>query len=149
MFETLRTAVAEDPFPVDDCDEYAALSHRDRRMVQRALGAVEAPVRAAEAEDRAAAQALELVDGWGHFGRVDELAADAVLGRAIGVAASVNLAEAEMLVVAAHWADLHAVVDFPGSKVPGAEQLVRPGGVGTPRVAEFCRAELGAALGFR
>ncbi len=112
MFETLRTAVAEEPFPVDDCDEYAALSRRDRRMVQRALGAVEAPVRAVEAEDRAAAQALELVDGWGHFGTVDELAADAVLDRATAVRRSVNLAEAETLVVAAHWADLHAVVEF-------------------------------------
>ena len=147
MFETIRAAGAVEPFPVDDCDEYAALSHRDRRMVQRAWAAVEAPQRAVEAEVRAAAQALELVDVWGHFGTVDDLAAGAVLDRARSVRRTVNLAEAETLVLAAQWADLHAVLELPDSKGPGAEQLIRPGGAGTPQVAEFCRAALAAALG--
>ena len=148
MFETIRAGgAAVEPFPVDDCDEYAALSRRDRRMVQRAWAAVEAPQRAVEAEDRAAAQALELVDVWGHFGTVDDLDADAVLDRASAVRRSVNLAEAETLVLAAHWADLHSELPFAAVKIRGNEQLVRPGGVGTPQVAEFCRADLGAALG--
>ena len=147
MFETLRAAGGEEPFPVDDCDEYAALSRRDRRMVQRAWAAVEAPQRAVEAEVRAAGRALELVDVWGHFGTVDDLAAGAVLDRARSVRRTVNLAEAETLVLAAQWADLHAVLEFGDSKGPGAEQLTRPGGAGTPQVAEFCRADLAAALG--
>ena len=53
--------------------------------------------RAVEAEVRAAAQALQLVDVWSHFGTVDDLAAGAVLDRARSVRRTVNLAEAETL----------------------------------------------------
>ena len=49
---------------------------------------------------------------WSHFGTVDDLAAGAVLDRATSVRRSVNLAEAETLVLAAQWADLHAVLEF-------------------------------------
>jgi hypothetical protein len=59
----------------------------------------------------------------------------------------VNLAGAEQLTAAVQWADLHVVLDSSRSRVPGGESLVQPGGDGTPKVAEFCVAELGAAIG--
>ena len=45
----------------------------------------------------------------------------------------------------AAWADLHTAIG--DSDLPGTEQLIRYGGDGTPAVAEFCTAELGAACG--
>lgn len=62
-------------------------------------------------------------------------------------------AEAQVLVAAAHWADLHPVVDGAEAgalldRAPdGRERLVPLAGPGTPAVAEFAPAELGAALG--
>ncbi len=60
-----------------------------------------------------------------------------------------DVAEAELLAIAAHWADLHAVLDGDpdGFRVPGMEALVPLAGPGAPEVAEFAPAELGAALG--
>jgi hypothetical protein len=56
-------------------------------------------------------------------------------------------AEVDTLVLAAHWADLHGELDRALSPaLPGAEQLIRFGGDGTPPVAEFAPAELGAVL---
>ncbi len=59
--------------------------------------------------------------------------------------------EAGILAAAAHWADLHGVLDVDpdgpdGHALPGMEQLVQLGGDGTPAVAEFAPAELGAEL---
>jgi hypothetical protein len=52
------------------------------------------------------------------------------------------------LIAAGHWADLHGhVEDRPGPALPGCERLIQAGGDGTPEVAEFCTAELGAVLG--
>ena len=65
-------------------------------------------------------------------------------------------AEADLLKVAAHWADLHAVtVDGvgPGGHSPaeipvdGMERCLPLAGPGTPEVAEFAPAELAAVLG--
>ncbi len=56
-------------------------------------------------------------------------------------------AQVRELEVAAQWADLHAVLRRPGPVLPGCERLVGCGGAGTPEVAEFCCAELGAVLG--
>ncbi|GAA1389299.1 DUF222 domain-containing protein [Luteococcus peritonei] len=56
------------------------------------------------------------------------------------------MAEAESFMLAAHFADLHAVVDASGIALPGAERLVRLGGDGTPEVAEFAPLEIAAAL---
>ena len=53
-------------------------------------------------------------------------------------------ADRALLVAAAHWADLHGVVDATASALPGTERLVRLGGEGTPEAAEFAAAELGA-----
>jgi hypothetical protein len=58
-------------------------------------------------------------------------------------------AEVDDLQCALHWASLHGFPDtVDGSRaLPGAEQLVTLGGEGTPLVAEFAPAELGAELG--
>lgn len=63
--------------------------------------------------------------------------------------AALHRAEVAKLGAAAHWADLHAVPGRPTGSValPGCERRVRLGGAGTPEVAKFCTAELGAQLG--
>ncbi len=79
---------------------------------------------------------------------VDDLDADATLAEAGEVQRLVNLVAARQLRLAARWADLHAVLDPSQSAgLPGMERLVHLGGAGTPLVAEFCCAELGAQLG--
>ena len=87
-------------------------------------------------------EALAGLDG------VDSLDAVETLTAAGQVQRGVNLAQAELLKVACHWADLNAVLDGSGVvSLPGTERLVRLGGVGTPEVAEFASVELGAQLG--
>ena len=82
---------------------------------------------------------------------LDGMDADATLAYAVAADAALNTAEVAKLHAAAHWADLHAVVGSlsePGSRaLPGCERLIRLGGAGTPEVAEFATAELGAVLG--
>ncbi len=74
--------------------------------------------------------------------------ADATLAFVGRSRAEANRLEVGVLVAAAHWADLHGhLADDPdGRSLPGMEQLVRLGGDGTPEVAEFAPAELGAEL---
>ncbi|MGZ4476696.1 MAG: DUF222 domain-containing protein [Nocardioides sp.] len=80
----------------------------------------------------------------------------AALSTAVARRRAADAAEAELLAIAAHWADLHAVL--PGAdvaaaglgaqlRIGGVERLVPLAGEGTPEVAEFAPAELGAALG--
>jgi hypothetical protein len=90
---------------------------------------------------------------------IEELDAAATVARAVALRRSADAAEAQLLAVAAHYADLHAVspgqpaagqpaAGEPGGiSVGGAERLVPLAGPGTPEVAEFAPAELGAALG--
>ena len=82
---------------------------------------------------------------------LDGMDADATLAYAAAADAALNAAEVAKLNAAAHWADLHAVISSPtepGSRaLSGCERLLRLGGVGTPEVAEFATAELGAVLG--
>lgn len=81
---------------------------------------------------------------------LQDLDGDAALARAVDRRRAADAAEAELLAIAAHWADLHAVLpgqDVAGFTVPGMERLVPLAGAGTPEVAEFAPAELGAALG--
>jgi len=63
-------------------------------------------------------------------------------------------AEADLLILAARWADenppetIRARTIRPDAvRVPGAERAVRLGGAGTPEVAEFAPAELGVSMG--
>jgi hypothetical protein len=78
------------------------------------------------------------------FGGLD---ADQTLAAVDRAQLAARRAEVDTLVLAAHWADLHGTLDeFASSALPGAEQLVRFGGLATPKVAEFAPAELGAVL---
>ncbi len=78
----------------------------------------------------------------------------ATLSFAVEARAVADRAEVVLMEAAAHYADLHAVVDHPsgleggleGGALPGTERLVTLGGPGTPQVAEFAPAELGAVL---
>jgi hypothetical protein len=72
----------------------------------------------------------------------------ATLTAAAQARAAADRAEVRLLEVAAHWADLHDQLDpaDQGVSLPGMERLVRFGGEGTPPVAEFAPAELGATL---
>ncbi len=49
--------------------------------------------------------------------------------------------ETRLVLLAAHWADLHSVVTAPGRR--GGDRLRPYGGPGTPDVSEFAAAELG------
>jgi hypothetical protein len=89
---------------------------------------------------------------------VDGLDADGALAEAVRLRRGVDAAQARLLRVAAHWADLHGVLpdDTRGGQaaghrsrtvIGGTERLVPLAGPGAPAVAEFAPAELGAALG--
>jgi len=82
-------------------------------------------------------------------GEPADLDAATTLTEAAEVRAVADRAEVRLLELAAHWADLHGQLDpaDEGHSLPGMERLVRLGGEGTPLVAEFAPAELGAALG--
>ena len=77
-----------------------------------------------------------------------ELGAAATVDHVVDCRAMAERLEVQILRGAAHFADLHALVGPTASRtLPGAERLVLLGGAGTPEVAEFAPAELGAALG--
>ncbi|HET7357125.1 MAG TPA: hypothetical protein VFJ09_10675, partial [Nocardioidaceae bacterium] len=89
---------------------------------------------------------------------VEDFDADGALAEAVRLRRGADAAEARLLRVAAHWADLHAVLpddtlggDAAGHRtrtvIGGTERLVPLAGPGAPAVAEFAPAELGAALG--
>ncbi len=76
------------------------------------------------------------------------LDANATLATAGSARAVAERAEVVVLQAAAHWADLHGDLDTDpdGRALPGMEELIQLGGDGTPKVAEFAPAELGAEL---
>jgi hypothetical protein len=80
---------------------------------------------------------------------VSNLDADATLTIAVDFTRAAEAADINRIVLAAHWADLHGELDRADRSValPGAERLVPLGGDGTPAVAEFAPAELGAVMG--
>ncbi|HSE07649.1 MAG TPA: DUF222 domain-containing protein [Nocardioidaceae bacterium] len=81
---------------------------------------------------------------------IDDLGPASVVTAAIEVRRAADAAEARLLALAAHWADLHPVVGQDSTDrvaVVGMEKLMPLAGEGTPKVAEFAPAELGAALG--
>src|SRR5665811_1695437 len=84
----------------------------------------------------------------GHmFATLDDLNPTEALARAVDRRRTADRAEAELLAIAAHWADLHPVLSGPdGVRVKGMERLMPLAGPGTPEVAESAPAELGAAL---
>ncbi|HET7172922.1 MAG TPA: hypothetical protein VFI30_01415 [Nocardioidaceae bacterium] len=78
----------------------------------------------------------------------ETLDADETLQAARAAQRSAHAAEVRLVELAAHWADLHAVLEPVASGVlPGCERLVDLGGEGTPAVCEFAPTELGCELG--
>ncbi len=76
--------------------------------------------------------------------------ASAVLAFARSSRATADRGEAELLVAACEWADLHpasSVDDAAAFMIPGSEHEEPVAGPGAPSVAEFCIAEFGAVLG--
>jgi hypothetical protein len=92
--------------------------------------------------DRAAlaAAAADEIAGLDAVATLDRLSANRAVREA---------AEVDDLQCAIHWAAMHGALDVAaGSRaLPGAEELISLGGEGTPLVAEFADAELGAELG--
>jgi Domain of unknown function (DUF222) len=87
----------------------------------------------------AAAAAADEIAGLGPAATLDRLTANRAAREA---------AEIDDLQCALHWAVLHGALETAGSPaLPGAERLVPLGGDGTPFVAEFAPAELGAEIG--
>ena len=80
----------------------------------------------------------------------DDLSASDLLALARDRKAAEDQAAAELLEVAARWADLHppeSIHTAAAFTVPGCEHEEPIAGPGCPLVAEFCIAELGAVLG--
>ncbi len=74
---------------------------------------------------------------------------DDVLAAAEACAETIREAEAELLRLAYQWAIVHDTdrLDPAEAALPGRERARRYGGDGTPEVAEFAAAELGARIG--
>jgi hypothetical protein len=72
-----------------------------------------------------------------------------LLDTADALARGILDAEARLLVVAAQWAVVNGpgTVDPEQAKLPGRQSVRRFGGTGTPEVASFAPAELGARIG--
>jgi hypothetical protein len=85
--------------------------------------------------------------------QVEDLDPAGTLAAATASRRAADAAEARLLTIAAHWADLHPVLTGPGAdgadgiRVDGMERLMPLAGPGTPPVAEFAPAELAAVLG--
>ena len=83
-------------------------------------------------------------------GEVEDLTARDLLALARDRKAAEDRAAADLLVVAARWADLHPPESIHSAAtftVPGCEHEEPIAGEGAPLVAEFCLAELGTVLG--
>ncbi|WP_231249147.1 HNH endonuclease signature motif containing protein [Nocardioides furvisabuli] len=83
-------------------------------------------------------------------GEVEDLTASDLLALARGSKTAEDRAAAELLQVAARWADLHppeSIHTAASFTVAGCEHEEPIAGPGTPLVAEFCVAELGTVLG--
>src|SRR5687768_1730949 len=83
-------------------------------------------------------------------GGVEDLTAADLLALARDRKAAEDRAAADLLVVAARWADLHPPESIHSAAtftVPGCEHEEPIAGEGAPLVAEFCLAELGTVLG--
>ncbi|MGF9762763.1 DUF222 domain-containing protein, partial [Microvirga sp. 0TCS3.31] len=83
-------------------------------------------------------------------GEVDDLTARDLLASIRQRRAAEDRAAADVLVLAARWADLHPPESIHSAAtftVPGCEHEEPIAGEGAPLVAEFCLAELGTVLG--
>src|SRR5688572_21176485 len=83
-------------------------------------------------------------------GGVEDLTASELLSYVRSRKAAEDRAAADVLLAAAHWADLHPPESIHTSAtftVPGCEHEEPIAGPGCPSVAEFCIPELGTVLG--
>ena len=83
-------------------------------------------------------------------GEIEDLTATDLLALARDRKAAEDRSAADLLAVAARWADLHppeSIHDAAAFTVPGCEHEEPIAGEGAPLVAEFCLAELGTVLG--
>ena len=92
------------------------------------------------------------VGGLADLGEIADLDAATALAVAAEARATADRAEALLLAVAAHYADLHPDpalddVEDETERLPGMERARVYGGEGCPEVAEFAPVELGAVLG--
>ena len=80
---------------------------------------------------------------------LDEMSEDDVLAFAEQRAEMIREAETDLLRAAYQWAILHdpARLDPAQASLPGREKARRPGGDGTPEIAEFAAAQFGARIG--
>ncbi len=81
-------------------------------------------------------------------GGVDAVSGAELLDTADALARAALEVEARLLVVAAQWAVLNGpeTVDAEQAELPGRQTARRYGGAGTPEVASFAPAELGARI---
>ncbi|MEJ7629839.1 MAG: DUF222 domain-containing protein [Nocardioidaceae bacterium] len=138
MFETIDPPVA--PVPPPDPAEPGGSVECGVPDDPDAVGMCLDPV-----ERVGALAALDDIERTHAAGQVDRLDADSTLAEAAATVQAERHAQVRQLMLAVHWADLHGVLDSPGT-TPGGERLVRLGGDGTPKVAEFAAAELGAVF---
>ena len=82
-------------------------------------------------------------------GAVDAMSGAELLDTADALAREILEAEAQLLLVAAQWAVVNGpeTVDPEQAALPGRQTARRFGGTGTPEVASFASAELGARIG--
>jgi hypothetical protein len=80
---------------------------------------------------------------------IDEMSGSELLDHVDDLATSQRRCEVQILLAAVQHAILHnpETLDPAITRLPGRERAKRFGGVGTPDVAEFCAADLGARLG--
>ena len=96
--------------------------------------------------EAAAAAVLDDFDEALEAARLVDLDADATLVEAEATKFAQRRVQARQVWLAAHWADLHAVLEHPGRSRVGGERLISLGGDGTVQVGEFAPAEFGALL---
>lgn len=142
MFESWEPPFDPEECPAEELTAWLAAVDADTDSVDGGVAPeVADPLVALEA-----AAAVDDVEQAQQQSEVDELDADATLAEAGRGRVAERLLLARRLGLAAHWADLNAVLDVTWP-LPGTARLVRLGGDGTPEVAEFAPAELGAVLG--
>ena len=95
------------------------------------------------------------------MGWIDDLDGDSAADALVAVRDELRAVEAKRLLLAAHWADLHASEELTDAELalsprsaagrvrvlPGCERMVPAGADGTPDIEEFAAAELAALLG--
>ncbi len=137
MFETMGS--------YGDWDDYVPVVPPPEEDVEGALAA-DADGGFDPALAEVAALALDELESALDSDLLDDLDADGTLVEVTASVVAERRVQVRQVRLVLHWADLHGVVSCPWLSGPGRERLVQPGGDGTPEVAEFAAAELGAVF---